>query len=68
MGIAGKLTILHAFSGGADGKAPVGGLILGTDQRFHGTTEFGGLHNRGTIFRLAPDGTFKTLYDFTGAD
>jgi uncharacterized repeat protein (TIGR03803 family) len=41
---AGTLTTLHSFSGyPMDGSAPYGGLVLGTDGNFYGTTsgEFG---------------------------
>ncbi len=65
MSVNGTLTVLHRF-GGIGGQAPTGGLVFATDQRFHGTTEFGGLNGHGTIFRIAPDGKVRTLYSFTG--
>ncbi len=55
----GTLSILHSFTGGADGSQP-GTLILGGDGNFYGTTAQGGVGS-GTVFRLAPDGAFLTL-------
>jgi uncharacterized repeat protein (TIGR03803 family) len=55
----GTLSILHTFSGVADGAQP-NTLIVGGDGNFYGTTAQGGSGN-GTVFRLAPDGTFTTL-------
>ncbi len=63
--LSGSLTVLHQF-GGIDGIFPIGGLVVATDQRFHGTTLLGGLYDRGTIFRIAPDGKVATLYNFKG--
>jgi uncharacterized repeat protein (TIGR03803 family) len=38
----GKETVLHAFSGGKDGGAPVGGVVLDSAGNLYGTTLFGG--------------------------
>jgi uncharacterized repeat protein (TIGR03803 family) len=40
-------------------------LILGTDGNFYGANSNGGAS--GSIFKIAPDGTFTTLYSFTAA-
>ena len=63
---SGTLTIIYNFSG-PDGQDPRGGLTLGTDGNFYGTTEYGGTHSIGTIFQITPTGTLKTLYNFTGS-
>jgi uncharacterized repeat protein (TIGR03803 family) len=49
----GQETVLHSFTGGADGAAPVAGLTAfhGT---LYGTTSTGGKHNEGTVFALTP--------------
>ena len=40
---AGKLKVLHSFTGsGNDGAFPQGGVTLGTDGNFYGTTYEGG--------------------------
>ncbi len=45
---AGTMTVLHHFSG-PDGQGPVGGLTLGTDGNYYGTSDAGGVYSRGTI-------------------
>jgi len=43
-------------------------LLQGTDGALYGATEFGGVWNRGTVYRLAPDGTnFEVLHSFSGS-
>jgi len=61
----GTLSILHAFNYNyGDGGYP-GGLVLGRDGSFYGTTSLGGYQNKGTFFVVSPDGsTFATLYGF----
>ncbi len=69
----GMLTTLHTFSG-PDGSAPAAGLVQGVDGNFYGTTTAGGAPCElgaggcGTIFRVTPNGTFTTLYSFSGPD
>ncbi|HXS75648.1 MAG TPA: choice-of-anchor tandem repeat GloVer-containing protein [Terracidiphilus sp.] len=65
---SGIRTVLHEFATSDGGRSPIGGVTLGKDGRFYGTTESGGIYDRGTIFEMTPDGTVKTLYDFEGAD
>ncbi len=66
----GTLTTLHTFcsqiSGGncLDGDDPEAGLVEGSDGNFYGTTTAGGASNRGTVFKITPDGTLTTLYAF----
>jgi len=65
--IAGKLTTLYSFcsvSGCDDGVNPQGGLILGTDGNFYGTTYGNSASQRGSIFRITPAGELTTLYTF----
>ncbi len=63
---AGTLTVLYAFTGGADGATPYAGLIQATDGNFYGTTVSGGTSNAGTVFQLTPAGAVSVLYAFTG--
>jgi uncharacterized repeat protein (TIGR03803 family) len=49
-----------------DGAAPRGKLVQGPDGTLFGTASVGGDNGRGTVFRIAPDGTaFTVLYHFS---
>lgn len=61
------MTVLHQFDA-TDGVVPYGGLTLGRDGRFYGTTFNGGANSNGTIFQMTPDGILKTLHDFNLTD
>ena len=51
----------------ADGAAPFGALVQGSDGNFYGTTYNGGTNiANGTIFRITPAGTLTTLYTWNG--
>jgi uncharacterized repeat protein (TIGR03803 family) len=54
----GDVTTVHSFTGGADGELPAGALVQANDGNFYG------LCGPGTIFRLAPDGTYAVLFQF----
>jgi uncharacterized repeat protein (TIGR03803 family) len=49
----------------ADGNAPSTALVQATDGNFYGTTDRGGTYNRGTIFRITPDGAETVLHSFS---
>jgi uncharacterized repeat protein (TIGR03803 family) len=56
---------IHDFLG-ADGWTPNGYLTMGSDGFLYGTTLGGGIHNRGTLYRLRKDGAvFQKLFDFS---
>lgn len=60
---------LYSFSGGADGGAPLGGVIFDPSGNLLGTTSFGGSGGGGTAFKLSPSNgswTLDTLYSFVG--
>jgi len=61
--VNGTLTVLHVFQI-SDGAFPSGALIEGSDGNFYGTTQVGGAHGKGTIFKMTPLGTVTTLYSF----
>ena len=50
-----------------DGAQPAGQLSVGTDSKLYGTTSAGGVNGRGTVFRIATDGTHDLLAEFTPA-
>lgn len=58
------LNVLYSFTGGADGGAPNAPLMLDRKGDLYGTTQGAGGAFSGTIFSLATDGTFKTMYSF----
>ncbi len=61
--------VLHAFGTSTEGTRPAAGLILASDGRLYGTTEFGeGRAGSGTVFRSNLDGSnLTTLRTFAGA-
>lgn len=59
-------TVLHTFTGGADGAHPYAGLILDSAGNLYGTTNGGGAFNYGTVFKLDSTGNETVLYSFTG--
>jgi uncharacterized repeat protein (TIGR03803 family) len=65
-------TVIHNFtgrSGGNDGAAPIGGLLLDVAGNLYGTTTQGGTNDAGTVFKLAPSGgscTETVIYNFGG--
>lgn len=64
---AGKMNTVYNFCSQEyclDGSSPYGGLVLGTDGNFYGTTVYDGVTGVGTVFKVTPDGTLTTLYSF----
>ncbi len=63
----GTFTTLYNFCPQAlcpDGQSPTGALAQGVDGNFYGTTFYGGANGRGTVFKITPQGTLTTLYNF----
>src|SRR6185369_4782225 len=51
------------------GDSPVASLLAGSDGWIYGTTIFGGVSDKGTVFKIAKDGTgYVTLHQFTGVN
>jgi uncharacterized repeat protein (TIGR03803 family) len=70
-GGAWHFTVIHAFTGGADGAVgSLGSLLIDDLNNIYGVTELGGAHSAGTVYKLAAEsgGTFDltTLYAFKG--
>jgi uncharacterized repeat protein (TIGR03803 family) len=76
---AGKETVLHTFTGGADGYIPYGNLLLDEEGNLYGAavagadvsgicSDVGGLRGCGTVFKLDRTGTFTVLHTFDGAN
>jgi uncharacterized repeat protein (TIGR03803 family) len=61
--------ILHTFGTNTMGLSPRATLVQGPDGVLYGTTEGGGLFNRGQVFKVNPDGSsYAVLKDFNGND
>jgi len=69
------LTTLYSFcpqNNCSSGAVPEAGPVQATDGNFYGTTSAGGVFNLngcrgdncGTVFKITPNGTLTTLYDF----
>jgi len=63
---SGKETVLHAFTGGADGSWPFAGLIRDNASNLYGTTQRGGSSRHGTVFKVDTNGTETVLHSFAG--
>jgi uncharacterized repeat protein (TIGR03803 family) len=64
-------SVLHSFTGSADGGGPLAGLIFdAAGKNLYGTTAGGGGFGQGTVFKLTPNSngswTESVLYNFTG--
>jgi uncharacterized repeat protein (TIGR03803 family) len=61
-------TVLYSFSGTkGDGLSPVGGLVRDDAGNLYGTTNSGGAHFLGTIFKLDTNNKETILHQFDGA-
>jgi uncharacterized repeat protein (TIGR03803 family) len=70
-GANGADKVLHSFdSANGGGESPLAGLVFDHSGNLYGTTYYGGAYDRGTLFKLSPngDGTWKIipLHDFGG--
>jgi uncharacterized repeat protein (TIGR03803 family) len=65
-------SVLYTFTGGNDGSAPYGGLLMDGSGALYGTTSQGGANGYGVVFKLTPPGagasvwTDTTLFSFSG--
>jgi uncharacterized repeat protein (TIGR03803 family) len=62
---AGQETILHSFTGLADGGAPEAGVIRDSAGNLYGTTSGGGL-GAGVVYKIDAAGRYAVLHSFTG--
>jgi uncharacterized repeat protein (TIGR03803 family) len=72
---SGKLTLLHNFTGGADGANPYAGLLRGASGKLYGTTSSGGSRSCGpsaagcgVVFKIDTTGKETVLHSFDGTD
>jgi uncharacterized repeat protein (TIGR03803 family) len=67
---AGNETVLYSFGRLPDGESPLAGLVMDTSGYLYGTTFFGGVWNKGTMFwvdKLGREQVFKELVGKYGA-
>ena len=62
----GHETVLHTFTGGADGNSPTAGVIRDLTGNLYGTATGGGTPGGGVVYRLDTAGQETVLYNFTG--
>jgi uncharacterized repeat protein (TIGR03803 family) len=66
----GVFTVIHTFTGGADGSSGSAGRMLWLNGRLYGAATTGGNYGSGVVFELTPtpvgEWTFRTLYSFHG--
>ena len=59
-------TILHFFQGQSanDGSFPEGGLVSDSAGNLYGTTQVGGVYDRGTVYELSPPPAGQTAWGY----
>ena len=62
----GTYTRLHTFTPMAKGSTPIAGLLIDTDGTMYGTTDAGGAHGSGVIYKLTQGGGYTILHQFAG--
>ena len=62
----GQETVLHSFTGAADGAYPRGGVIQDSAGNLYGAAYLGGASSAGVVFKLDTTGNYTVLYTFTG--
>ncbi len=68
---AGVFTTLYNFcsqANCADGRTPASSLVQAPNGDLYGTTDLGGINNKGTIFKITPAGALTTLHSFDQTD
>jgi uncharacterized repeat protein (TIGR03803 family) len=61
-------TVLHNFAGPpGDGSYIANNVGFGANGEMYGATNLGGTADSGTVFEIAPDGTYTVLHSFDGA-
>ena len=59
---------LASFSGGIDGAYANSWVVEASDGNFYGTTQYGGEHGVGTVFRVDGAGQLTVIHSFAGPD
>ena len=66
---SGQFSVLHTFTGGADGwpNATWGSLISDAAGNFYGVASIRGVHGNGVVFRMTPSGGYTVLHSFASS-
>jgi uncharacterized repeat protein (TIGR03803 family) len=64
----GTFNTVWNFQNGGNGCGPDGGLMLASGGDVYGSTTNAGDGGRGTLWKLSPEGTLATVYEFGFAD
>src|ERR1700691_5608358 len=62
-------SVLYSFcsqTNCADGAEPTGSLAQDAQGNVYGTTLYGGVHSKGTVFKVTASGTETVLHSFAG--
>lgn len=62
---SGQETVLHSFTGNADGANPYAGVIADASGNLYGTTHAGGRFQAGVVYRLDTSGRETVLHAFS---
>src|SRR5437016_4910766 len=60
----GAVTIVYSFVGTNDGIYPNSGVIQARDGALYGTTYYGGMYGKGTVFKVTTNGVGTVLHAF----
>jgi uncharacterized repeat protein (TIGR03803 family) len=65
MTLRGSVIVIHTFiPSGTEGQFPDGGLVQATDGNLYGSTQKGGSHGDGTLYRITTGGSYMQLFSF----
>ena len=64
----GVFSVLHTFTGTADGTVPGSGVTFDSSGNMYGTASAGGTNSLGTVWEISNKGVFTVLKHFSGAD
>jgi uncharacterized repeat protein (TIGR03803 family) len=64
----GQETVLYRFAGDAGGSTTPTGVIVDAQGNLYGTTNLGGAHGIGSVYKLDAVGNFTVLHSFDGND
>lgn len=61
----GAESVVHSFGGSGDGSTPDGAITIEPNGDKYGTTSYGGSSENGVIWKLAADGTYSVVHNFS---